>query len=88
VNEYEEYVNEQILKAKLEPKQEQTIVKAEQPENLVNRMIDRASKGDIDFDKPTREEQEAAAKAYSEAEAQKPQETVDSLFAKAKKGEI
>ena len=86
MSEYAEYVNEQILKAKLEPKQEQTIVKAEQ-ENPVLTMFEKFDKG-LEFDKPTEQEQLAMNKASSESEVSEPRETVDNLFTRAKKGEI
>ena len=56
----------------------------------VDEMFDRASKGDVDFAKPTKEEQEALAKAYFKSQEPGPQtidpKIVEKLFKKAKKG--
>ena len=86
MSEYEEYINERILKAKLEPRQAEPVAKAEQ-ENPVLTMFERFNKGDLDFSGPTKEEQLAANKASSESEAE-PLKTVEGLFVKAKKGEL
>jgi len=57
----------------------------------VDEMVDRASKGDIDFAKPTKEKQEALAKAYFKSQEAEPQaidpNIIDKLFKKAKKSE-
>jgi len=99
MSEYEEYVQNQIFKAKSEVKQvsaPESIEKAEakpqlEPRNRVNEMFGRFNKGDYHFDEQTKEDQIALQKAQDETqepvEIQGPQ-TIDMIFQKAKKGEL
>jgi len=74
-----------------EPVTKQSILKVKSDQTRVNEMFHRAGKGDVDFDKPTREEQEANAKAYFKSQEPKPQaidpQIIEKMFARAKKGE-
>jgi len=66
----------------------QPVAKAEPQENPVLTMFEKFDKG-LEFDEPSKEEREAITKEFLESHtSDEPRETVDSLFAKAKKGEI
>lgn len=69
----------------------QPVMKAKSDRTRVNEMFERAGKGDVDFDAPTKEEQKAIAKAYFKSQEPEPQaidpDIIHKLFARAKKGE-
>lgn len=81
---------EENIETTQKPVTETQTIQSGQP--LVKQMFERAAQGDVDFDKPTKEQRKAYAEAYFKSQEPEPQpfdpDIINKKFERAKKGDF